>query len=90
MFRMLLLLEEVGVCGLEFVGVRDLYEVVRQQLCVRNHFAHNESNFRISACEYEAPNTVFESVALNEFERPLACRLRQKGDAFRLCERLAC
>ena len=61
-------LELDGLEGSRPGGVRDLDEpetflVQRQPLVCDStrSFAYNESNLRISACEYEAPMTFFES-----------------------------
>lgn len=46
--------------------------------------AHKESNFKISVCEYDAPTTMLESVALDEAFLVLLGLLRQKGEVLLL------
>ena len=50
----------------------------------RSHVAHKESNFRISAWEYDAPTTISGSADLEETFLGLLGLLRQNGEVLLL------
>ena len=60
--------EVVGVCGRELEGVRELRtcQMPISIACQDWSRTHSESNFSMSACEYEAPITIPDSVGFGE------------------------